>query len=309
MSDNPFVVGSTLEYWTGEKILGDWIYWAPNSSDFNVFYVLRTTHQAPWSDSAFDAALFNAYFAERSNNKIAAPIILYWRQHYNVAGAYLERPAIREMADYLWAMYGRRWTRMWEVYQYEYNPGENYDMLERMTNDTTVDQYGKTVTRTDNLQHSRNATRTDNLQHAKTGTETTTPNTTETTTPNLHTSEGSKIFGFDSAQGSDFGSTDSTATGTNTVQRTGTETLQHNVTDADTGTQQTTEGGSDTGTQTHAETGSDSHTRNYQLTRSGNIGVTTTQQMLQSDIDLWVWNYFENVVFADMDKVLTIAIY
>lgn len=285
MSDNPYVVGSTLEYWSGDKILGDWIYWAPNSSDFNVFYVLRTAHPAPWADDAFDAVLFNAYFAERSNNKIAAPIILYWRQRYNVAGAYLERPAIREMANYLWSMYGKRWTRMWDVYQYEYNPGENYDMLERMTNDTTVDQYGKTLTRTDNL------------QHAKTGTETTTPNTTETTTPNLHTSEGTKIFGFDSATGSDSDSTDTTATGTNTVQRTGTETLQHNVTDAD------------TGTQTHAESGSDTHTRNYQLTRSGNIGVTTTQQMLQSDIDLWMWNYFENVVFADMDKVLTIAIY
>lgn len=282
MSD---AMGSTLEYWSGDRILGDWIYWAANSSDFNVFYVLRTVHQAPWADSSFDAVLFNAYFAERSNNKIAAPIILYWRHHYNIAGAYLERPAIREMANYLWAMYGKRWTRMWEVYQYEYNPGENYDMLERMTDDTTVDQYGKTLTRTDNL------------QHAKTGTETTTPNITETTTPNLHTSEGSKIFGFDSAVGSDSNSTDTTATGTNMVQRTGTETLQHNVTDAD------------TGTQTHAESGSDTHTRNYQLTRSGNIGVTTTQQMLQSDIDLWMWNYFENVVFADMDKVLTIAIY
>lgn len=285
MADNPYVVGSTLEYWSGERILGDWIYWAANSSDFNVFYVLRTVHIAPWADSSFDAVLFNAYFAERSNNKIAAPIILYWRHHYNIAGAFLERPAIRQMADYLWALYGKRWTRMWEVYQYEYNPGENYDMLERMTNDTTVDQYGKTLTRTDNL------------QHAKTGTETTTPNTTETTTPNLHTSGGRKIFGFDSAEGSDADSADTTATGTNTVQRTGTETLQHNVTDAD------------TGTQTHAESGSDTHTRNYQLTRSGNIGVTTTQQMLQSDIDLWVWNYFENVVFADMDKVLTIAIY
>lgn len=55
--------------------------------------------------------------------------------------------------------------------------------------------------------------------------------------------------------------------------------------------------------------GSDTHTRNYTLTRSGNIGVTTSQQMLQSERDLWVWNFFFDVVFPSIDRVLTISIY
>lgn len=52
----------------------------------------------------------------------------------------------------------------------------------------------------------------------------------------------------------------------------------------------------------------DSETGTRELTRSGNIGVTTSQQMIQSDIDLWKWNFFEEV-FRDVDKILTTRIY
>ncbi len=46
-----------------------------------------------------------------------------------------------------------------------------------------------------------------------------------------------------------------------------------------------------------------------ELTRSGNIGTTTTQQMMESSIQLYHnWLYFENV-FNDIDSILTIPIY
>lgn len=44
------------------------------------------------------------------------------------------------------------------------------------------------------------------------------------------------------------------------------------------------------------------------LTRHGNIGVTTSQQMIQSEIELRKADFF-NIVFADLDKILTINIY
>ena len=46
----------------------------------------------------------------------------------------------------------------------------------------------------------------------------------------------------------------------------------------------------------------------HNLTRSGNIGVMTTQQMLQSERDLWMWDYIA-IVFADVDSVLACAVY
>ena len=41
------------------------------------------------------------------------------------------------------------------------------------------------------------------------------------------------------------------------------------------------------------------------LKRSGNIGVTTSQQ---SERQLWLWNFFESV-FSDIDKILVLKIY
>lgn len=64
----------------------------------------------------------------------------------------------------------------------------------------------------------------------------------------------------------------------------------------------TTENETETGTRTERETG----TRT--LTRSGNIGVTTSQQMLESEIKLWEWNFYETV-FKDVDTVLTVPKY
>ena len=64
-----------------------------------------------------------------------------------------------------------------------------------------------------------------------------------------------------------------------------------------------------TGVVTDRDSGEDTHTRNYTLTRSGNIGVTTSQQMLQSERDLWKWNFFRDVVFPDLDRILTLQIY
>lgn len=42
--------------------------------------------------------------------------------------------------------------------------------------------------------------------------------------------------------------------------------------------------------------------------RSGNIGVTTTQQMMESERNLWLWNFFDQV-YKDIDTVLSLPIY
>lgn len=53
---------------------------------------------------------------------------------------------------------------------------------------------------------------------------------------------------------------------------------------------------------TERETG----TRN--LTRSGNIGVTTSQQMIESEIELWKWAYLDTI-FAQVDSLITCPLY
>lgn len=63
------------------------------------------------------------------------------------------------------------------------------------------------------------------------------------------------------------------------------------------------------GTIADVESGTNTDTRNYRLTRSGNVGVTTSQQMLESERKLWLWDFFDSVVYPDIDKILTIQTY
>jgi hypothetical protein len=59
-------------------------------------------------------------------------------------------------------------------------------------------------------------------------------------------------------------------------------------------------------TETTSEGNADDNNR--ELTRSGNIGVTTSQQMLQSELDLRKWN-FANMLYDDVDSICCLCIY
>lgn len=115
-----------------------------------------------------------------------------------------------------------------------------------------------------------------------------------------------------------------TDSGTDTTNRTGTDTITHtgdteneisafnssSYQDSAKDTQNTTD--LDTRNMTDAlihghvltNSGRDTET----LTRSGNIGVTTSQQMAQSSLDLWKWNFFYDI-FRDVDSIFTITTY
>ena len=82
--------------------------------------------------------------------------------------------------------------------------------------------------------------------------------------------------------------------------------------DAEGGTTVTTDSGTDTQTKdlldtTDGRTVEDNEgTEHEEIYRYGNIGVTTTQKLLQEERDLWIWNYF-NEIFKDLDKELALA--
>lgn len=234
----------------------------------------------PWKNENISGALDVEYHGNVSGDKIISPLV-----EKILSGDTLTESEKTMLATSILAVYGVNWGKQWETLSFDYNPIENYSMREEMTNDRTVDEYGKIQTRTDNL------------QHTKTGTEEEAPDLTDTNTPNLTTNTSNGVYGFNSQSEVPTGSQAQTETGTSTNTRTGTDTRTYNTTDADTGTQTYNDGGSDT------------HTRNYMLTRSGNIGVTTSQQMIESERALWVWNFFRNVVFPDIDRVLTLQIY
>ena len=123
----------------------------------------------------------------------------------------------------------------------------------------------------------------------KDGTNTRTPNLTETETPNVTRETEMNRFGFNSSEPVPSDTETETQTGTDTTTTTGTDETEIDSTETD--------------------SGSDTHTRNYTLSRAGNIGVTTSQEMIESERKLWMWDFFHDIVFPDIDRVLTINIY
>lgn len=222
-----------------------------------IFTYLQLKH-VPWQSMDIAQSLNRFYYGNHSGDKIVSPIIDKMLSTND--NGILSTEQVMQLSDMLYNMYSDKWVKLWEVRNYEFDPGENYNMVENEKTD-----YGKT------------STRTDNLQQAHGGTDTTTPANT--------TTEEDTVYGFNSVSGSPADKRVTTNGGT--IQTGYNSTIGN------------------TGTQTYADGGQDRR----ELTRHGNIGVTTTSQMLTEVINLWQWNFFKDVVFRDLDSLLTIPIY
>lgn len=266
--------------------------WSSISSLFNRLNRLNV----PWSADVQTQSLDIQYFVNRSGDKYCSPLV-----NKLCNGETLTTANIDIICNVLVSLYGTNWEKQYATLAAEYNPIENYNMVESMNDDITEIEHGHVLTRvldtTDERTPNITEERTDDLTHGKTG--------TETTSPDLTTTTDNGITGFNSAADVHTGETQTTNTGTNEIE--------YNTSDTDSGTVTTVTTGTDTDTHTGSVTdtnsGKDTHTHNYELTRSGNIGVTTSQQMLQAEHELWRWNFFEDVVFPDIDRVITLMIY
>lgn len=250
----------------------------------------------PWENEDIAIELDTLYFYNISGNKIISPLVSKIK-----SGTVLTDEEIEKLADIIYAVNNKNWERVWEADITEYNPLDNYNMEENLTNDITEIEYGRTDTRTDNLTRTESEqssdSETQNLTHSKTGTEQTSGTSSGT--------NSDKIYGFNSSTGRDSTSGETTGTSSGTIT--------YNTTDTDGGTRTGSETSSGTETQSgtveNEQSGTDTKTHSYNLTRTGNIGVTTSQQMLQAEREARIWNYFYNFVFPSIDKILTIDIY
>ena len=266
--------------------------WLLGSGIFNAL----NDYDVPWRVADIANELDLEYHGNISGDKFISPLVRKMK-----SGDTLTTAEMKSLAGVIYTLYNDNWLKEWETMNLQYNPIENYNMVEKMSDDITTDEYGRTHTRTDNTTHAQTGTETD----SRNLTDRNTPNVTELTTPNLTDTSNNSVYGFNSSNASPTGTSTNAQTGTNTVTRSGSDTTTH--TGSDTMTHNTTD--RNTGTVTDADTGTDTHTRNYKLTRSGNIGVTTSQQMIQAQRDLYMWNLFYNVVFPDIDRVIALSVY
>ena len=170
--------------------------------------------------------------------------------------------------------WGKKWYRTFEKWiealSLEYNPLENYDRMEDYTDTTNrgLSSSGRKDsgnTRTFDNEDKETLDRTDKLTH-------------DTTQETEHT-----VSAYDSStyQPSDKNVTD--MDGTETTTHTGTDTFNH------TGTITDEYGEGVSGSEKENTTAK--HTGRLH----GNIGVTTSQQMLEAELDIAKWNIYEHI--------------
>lgn len=157
------------------------------------------------------------------------------------------------------------WERVYNASLQEYNPIENYNRYEEETTDGSRIHSGTDSTAT-----------TESGTNATDGSISRTVSGTESGTANQNHSTTNQITAFDSNSLQTHDKSTATAEDTTSATRSGTETETNDttVTDSKTGS----------ATITHGEQIADSGSRESHI--HGNIGVTTSQQMLESELEV-----------------------
>ena len=176
--------------------------------------------------------------------------------------------------SFLFTKYYYKWQKLLDnVYAQTYNPLENYDRQE----DTSLSYEG-----------SENVTRNVDSDRKTKGTTADTRNDTSS----ANSSSQKNVFAFDSAEASPSDSDSGTTTATGT------------------GTSNSTVDNSDVEKRTETEGHSFTDRKNVTASRiHGNVGVTTSQQMLESEIALRNKYDFFNTVYEDIANTLLKPIY
>lgn len=245
----------------------------------------------PWSSIMVSPQMDTLYFDTHSGERFSSRIIT---RRVGDDGS-LSSADRKTIATLVYARFRTQWSRLWATMNPTFDPLTNYKMEE------TVE--GK-----------ESSTRTPDLTKGDTGTVQTigqdkrTPDLSRKGTGTVK-DDGSAtnnnqngIWGFNSSTSVPSDMSDGTATNENTTTR--------DLTETETGTDTTDRTNTDTYNRSYTETGTDTTagTSSRKLTRTGNIGTNTFQNLLQQERNIWMYDFFEQI-FKDVDSVLTIPIY
>lgn len=292
----------------------------------------------PWKEDISGSDLDLDYHGNRSGNKLISPLV-----NSLLVNDELSQENVSRLCSVIFSRYGLRWGKLYATLKLEYNPIENYSMVEiesierehnnsgtvQTTSTGTVTETGTntgTVSTTGNDSSSTNST-SNTLNNSSSNKSDSSTNTGTVNTDNSNTTESNdSVFGFNSSSSVpsnlNNSSTSSNQLVTNNLQGTITTTGSSNneidVVDErteskessqtvtnDLSTSNSTNSNLSDSTSSSDEGGSN---ENRNLSRSGNIGVTTSQQMIESERELWVWDYFKQI-FEDIDSIITIPVY
>lgn len=214
-----------------------------NVFEFGIFHYI-SQYDVPWSMGSEWLDL--EYHGNHSGKKSISPLV-----EALLTSAALTETDKETLAGIIWNKYHEKWERIHNVLTMNYNPLENYNMVEHETSSSEGHQSASSS----GTSHTESADETDN----------------KTT---------NSAYGFNSV----------TAVKTD-------ESESKTTSDIDS-----------TNTSSGSSSSSNDDSGERELTRSGNIGITTSQMMAESEIQLRKNNFYD-MVFTDVDTILTSGVY
>ena len=245
------------------------------STGNGIFSYLAGQAALPWSeDSTVDSTSLDlAYFGNHSGGKFCSPLV---KHLLNDSGEVSAESRVA-LAKVITSQLLPKWQGLWDTYNATYDPTHNYDMHEVRDLTTTEDE--EKVTDGTLVQSGTNSTEhgmVETTQHGKTN------------------DAMEYQYGLNTATASPKPSdkTEMVEGGSTVVTDSGTDTQRRNLQDKNDVT----------------ETIDNDGTEHETTHRYGNIGVTTTQQLLQEERKLWEWEYFK-AIFKDLDSQLALPFF
>ena len=212
-------------------------------------------------------------------------------------------PDFYKSAIGLWSNKHYRTFEKWiNALDIDYNPLENYDRMEEWSD---AGMRTNTGTVSDAGMRTNTGTVSDTVMRTNTGTVSDTGSITNTGTQSTNTTGEDNFTGSGNSTNTDEISAYNSASFQNDKKNTtnSSNSSKTNTTTNSTRTDNLTESNSNTRTDNLTESNSNTRTDNLsEKTNSnrigrahGNIGVTTSQQMLQSELDIAKWNIYEQI--------------
>lgn len=271
-----------------------------------IMSILTANYTVPWAGVIDGQTLDDDYYGNRSGTKIIAPLAQKFLTEQGLTDERLTR-----LARVIYAKFGDNWQRAFDALAVEYEPLENYRMVEEETPAET--------TETETPAHIKVTDTPAETTTTETPAEVTTTDTPAETTTTDTPAETKKVAEreFEGLNSTDYEDADKT-TETYTTQHP--ETIKNETDTAGTTKLEVDTAGStkvevDTAGTVETETitaGTKKYTtqKKRELKRSGNIGVTTSQQMLESEIKLrQMYTLMDSLVFPNVDSVMCLSIF
>ena len=104
------------------------------TTPINSFFTALQAFDVPWKEDNINLELDSYYIYVHSGQKQISGLVNVF---IGTVDHKLSSESLTFIANILFAMYGKKWKKLWDTLEFEYNPISNYDMTEQMIDDTT----------------------------------------------------------------------------------------------------------------------------------------------------------------------------